>query len=161
MSNNNEKNEIAPATSPTQEVFTTEKKDAGQEPTLHLEDLPTDIIQTAKWDDLRADAMIAEQAERDLTIKESLRLYTKAVAWSLGISLVIVMEGYDLGSELFTCNTWVRLIDSAGKLDWSAKVSRTIWVLDGGGEWVSTHTCLADRGGAGLDYRLFLVSPVP
>lgn len=103
MSTQSEKNEIAPATSPTQEIITSEKKDVGQEPVLHLEDLPTDVIQTAKWDDLRADAMVAEQAERDLTIKESLRLYPKAVAWSLGISLVIVMEGYDLGSRSLCC----------------------------------------------------------
>jgi hypothetical protein len=84
-----------PPTSPHE--VTSEKKDGQQ--ALHLEDLPTDVIRTAKWDDLRADAMIAEEAERNMGIKESLRLYPKAVAWSLGISLCIVMEGYDLGSE--------------------------------------------------------------
>ena len=85
----------APLASPLE--ISSEKKDTSQ--ALHLEGLPTDVIQTAKWDDLRADAMVAEEAERSLGIKESLRLYPKAVAWSLGISLCIVMEGYDLGSK--------------------------------------------------------------
>lgn len=67
--------------------------------TSHLEDLPVDAIVNGKWEDLRADAMVAEEAERNLSLRESFRLYPKAVAWSLGISLCIVMEGYDLGSE--------------------------------------------------------------
>lgn len=68
--------------------------------TAHLEDLPVDAIVNGKWEDLRADAMVAEEAERNLSLRESFRLYPKAVLWSLGISLCIVMEGYDLGSEL-------------------------------------------------------------
>lgn len=89
----------AAAAAPSHDIVMSEKKNAGAEAALHLESLPTDVIRTAKWDDLRADAMVAEEAERNLSIKESLRLYPKAVLWSLGISLVIIMEGYDLGSE--------------------------------------------------------------
>jgi hypothetical protein len=99
----------APPTSPLD--TSAEKKDGQQ--ALHLEDLPTDVVMTAKWDDLRADAMVAEESERNMGIKESLRLYPKAVAWSLGISLCIVMEGYDLGSESI-CNKWGKTDGSAG-----------------------------------------------
>jgi hypothetical protein len=89
----------AAAAAPSHDIVMSEKKSSGAEAALHLESLPTDVIRTAKWDDLRADAMVAEEAERNLSIKESLRLYPKAVLWSLGISLVIIMEGYDLGSK--------------------------------------------------------------
>jgi SP family general alpha glucoside:H+ symporter-like MFS transporter len=93
-------NEIAPVTTASHDIIMSEKKVSNAaDATLHLESLPTDVIRTAKWDDLRADAMIAEEAERNLSIRESLRLYPKAVLWSLGISLVIIMEGYDLGSK--------------------------------------------------------------
>lgn len=97
-----EKNDITAvnAMSPADTVATEEKKEVStHNDTSHLEDLPVDAIVNGKWEDLRADAMVAEDAERNLTLRESFRLYPKAVAWSLGISLCIVMEGYDLGSE--------------------------------------------------------------
>ena len=84
-------------------VATQEKKEVStHNDTSHLEDLPVDAIVNGKWEDLRADAMVAEEAERNLTLRESIRLYPKAVAWSLGISLCIIMEGYDLGSEFYS-----------------------------------------------------------
>jgi SP family general alpha glucoside:H+ symporter-like MFS transporter len=93
-----EKNDIT-AVAPDM-VATQEKKETSvHNDTSHLEDLPVDAIANGKWEDLRADAMVAEEAERSLTLRESFRLYPKAVMWSLGISLCIVMEGYDLGSE--------------------------------------------------------------
>jgi len=55
-----------------------------------------DNVADAKRDIIRSDAIQAEAAERNLSLKESLRLYPKALGWSLAISLVIVMEGYDL-----------------------------------------------------------------
>src|SRR5271170_998252 len=44
---------------------------------------------------LTSDAKAATQAEHTMTIPESLRLYPKAVGWSVLLSLAIVMEGYD------------------------------------------------------------------
>lgn len=38
----------------------------------------------------------AMEAERRMTLKEGLRMYPKAIAWSAMLSLTLVMEGYDL-----------------------------------------------------------------
>lgn len=57
-------------------------------------------IEDVKWGDLRQDAMRAEDAEKNMSLWSNLRLYKKAVFWSFAVSLCIVMEGFDLGSEL-------------------------------------------------------------
>ena len=44
---------------------------------------------------LTTDAKAATQSEHSMTILEALRLYPKAVGWSVLLSLAIVMEGYD------------------------------------------------------------------
>ena len=41
-------------------------------------------------------AKIATDKERKMTLREGVRLYPKAVAWSVFISTCIVMEGYDI-----------------------------------------------------------------
>ncbi|RSH76957.1 uncharacterized protein EHS24_003895 [Apiotrichum porosum] len=43
------------------------------------------------------DAIAAEEAEAAMGLRESLRTYRWAVIWSIAISLVIVMDGYDTG----------------------------------------------------------------
>jgi hypothetical protein len=43
----------------------------------------------------RDGAIAAEQAEAAMTFTEAFRDYRSAVLWSLGISLCIIMEGYD------------------------------------------------------------------
>lgn len=43
-----------------------------------------------------ADAKKATQAEQRMTLKEGLKMYPKAIAWSLMLSFTLVMEGYDL-----------------------------------------------------------------
>ena len=64
---------------------------------MHVEGgIATEDVADAKRDIIRSDAIRAEEAERKLSLRESLRLYPKALGWSLAISLVIVMEGYDL-----------------------------------------------------------------
>ena len=54
-----------------------------------------------KWalDAARSDAIAAESAEKQLGVVDSLRMYPAAVAWSVGISLCIIMEGMDLGRK--------------------------------------------------------------
>lgn len=42
------------------------------------------------------DARAAASKEQSMTLLQGLRLYPKAVAWSLLISTCIVMEGYDI-----------------------------------------------------------------
>lgn len=41
-------------------------------------------------------ARAAAEKERNMTLLQGLRLYPKAVAWSVLISTCIVMEGYDI-----------------------------------------------------------------
>lgn len=48
--------------------------------------------QTALLDE----ACQATRREHELTLLPSLKLYPKAVAWSMFFSLAIIMEGYDL-----------------------------------------------------------------
>ncbi|KAF7195337.1 General alpha-glucoside permease [Pseudocercospora fuligena] len=45
---------------------------------------------------IRNDASQAANAEAKMSLSEGLRLYPKAVAWSMAISTCIVMEGFDL-----------------------------------------------------------------
>lgn len=45
---------------------------------------------------LSADSKDATQAETNMTVMQSLKLYKKAVAWSILLSTAIVMEGYDV-----------------------------------------------------------------
>jgi SP family general alpha glucoside:H+ symporter-like MFS transporter len=43
----------------------------------------------------KEDARAANQREHDLTVRQALRQHWKAVAWSLIVSMSIIMEGYD------------------------------------------------------------------
>jgi hypothetical protein len=67
---------------------------------VHLEKSDTEIqISDDKWNLVQSDAIAAETAEKELGVMDSLRMYPNAVAWSVGISLCIIMEGMDLGRE--------------------------------------------------------------
>lgn len=45
------------------------------------------------------DAIIAEEAEHAMPVLLALKTYRSATLWSMAISLVIVMDGYDTGRE--------------------------------------------------------------
>ena len=45
---------------------------------------------------LKDDAQDATELEHNLTIRDSLKLYPKAVMYSLAFSTAVIMEGYDL-----------------------------------------------------------------
>ncbi|KAJ9646704.1 hypothetical protein H2204_000396 [Knufia peltigerae] len=47
------------------------------------------------WDDIVRDAKQATQREHSLKLLDALRLYPRAVAWSVFVSAACVMEGYD------------------------------------------------------------------
>jgi len=47
-------------------------------------------------DDLIHDAKAATDEEKGMTLMQGIRLYPKAILWSVLISTCIVMEGYDL-----------------------------------------------------------------
>ncbi|OWZ28479.1 MFS transporter, SP family, general alpha glucoside:H+ symporter [Cryptococcus neoformans Tu259-1] len=62
---------------------------------VHLEN--AGAANSQQWDQLRLDAMAAEELEHSMGLKQALRVYPKAAFWSFSISLCIVMEGYDIG----------------------------------------------------------------
>lgn len=70
---------------------------------VHLENAGAANSQQ-QWDQLRLDAMAAEELEHSMGLKQALRVYPKAAFWSFSISLCIVMEGYDIG-----CKSWHHL----------------------------------------------------
>lgn len=47
----------------------------------------------------RQDAMTAEQAEHAIPLREALVVYRSAILWSMALSLVIIMDGYDTGCK--------------------------------------------------------------
>jgi SP family general alpha glucoside:H+ symporter-like MFS transporter len=50
----------------------------------------------SSMDRLIADAKAATEKEHNMTLLQGIRLYPKAVFWSIVISSCIVMEGYDI-----------------------------------------------------------------
>lgn len=68
-------------------------------------------------ENLIGSAKAATNNERSMTVMEGIRLYPKAVAWSLLISTCIVMEGYDicLVSNFFGFDTFNRKYGVPGK----------------------------------------------
>lgn len=67
--------------------------DAGVKPTespaAHIETMveDNDGRDAVKWDILRQDAIAAEEAERHLSIRDSFKLYPKAIFWSFSVSV--------------------------------------------------------------------------
>lgn len=54
-----------------------------------------DIQPTLEHDEVTQSAVTAEELEGKMTLREGLRKYPKAILWSMGISMTLVMEGYD------------------------------------------------------------------
>ena len=53
------------------------------------------LAETSKFAQLNAGAKVATDAEHAMTLREGIRQYPKAIAWSMIFSLAIAMEGYD------------------------------------------------------------------
>lgn len=62
------------------------------------------------WEATLADAQAANNHEHSLTVRQALKSYPWAVAWSLIVSLSIIMEGYDtiLIGSLYAYPTYAR-----------------------------------------------------
>lgn len=83
----------------------------------HVEKGDMDLhVHDEKHDTTNADALAAENAEKQLGVMDSLRMYPAAVAWSVGISLCIIMEGMDLGRE--SCA--IQVSEKATSLTWKS-----------------------------------------
>jgi len=59
---------------------------------------------------LIAQAQEADNLDKQLTIKEALKKYKKAVFWAMILSTSLIMEGYDLVTV--SCNSCTALPDS-------------------------------------------------
>ncbi|KAL6409281.1 Maltose permease MAL31 [Ilyonectria robusta] len=64
----------------------------------HAEDVVGSVpaLGAQEWDVDKADARDATELEHSLTLRDSFRLYPKAIGFSLLFSTAIIMEGYDL-----------------------------------------------------------------
>jgi SP family general alpha glucoside:H+ symporter-like MFS transporter len=60
---------------------------------VELEQLDLDDQHTQ---DLVQRAQASDAADRQLTVRQALKKYKKAVAWALFLSTSLIMEGYDL-----------------------------------------------------------------
>lgn len=62
------------------------------------------------WEDILDEAQAANAHEHALTVRQALKSYPWAVAWSLVVSLSIIMEGYDtiLIGSLYAYPTYAR-----------------------------------------------------
>ncbi|KAH8805409.1 general substrate transporter [Xylogone sp. PMI_703] len=57
--------------------------------------LASQDVELRGWVNLAQDARNATDAEHELTLWQGLQLYPKACLWSMAVSLVIIMDGYD------------------------------------------------------------------
>jgi hypothetical protein len=73
----------------------TEKQDQQQIEALNSDDV-------AKADFVISDARDAFEGEKGMTLWQGIRLYPKAIAWSIILSSALIMEGYD--TALLVCN---------------------------------------------------------
>lgn len=76
-----------------------------------------DINTSPKFNALVAEAQIATDAEHAMTVRDAIRLYPKAIAWSILFSTAIAMEGFDLVliSSLFAFPPFTKKYGSIGK----------------------------------------------
>ena len=65
-----------------------------QGPPLHF--LNEDQLNTKEMKEVTRDAKSATDKEHKMTLLQGIKLYPKAVGWSLLISTCICMEGYDV-----------------------------------------------------------------
>lgn len=73
------------------------------------------------------DARMATEKERKMTLRQGIKLYPKAIAWSVLISTTIVMEGYDVA----LINNFCEWNTSHPIPDWFREAKLTRGFLDG------------------------------
>jgi SP family general alpha glucoside:H+ symporter-like MFS transporter len=72
--------------------------------------LPTEdqLAQTKSMEEIIRNAKSASDVEHKMSLLQGVKLYPKAVAWSLLISTCIAMEGYDTCLLSNFCKSFVR-----------------------------------------------------
>ena len=76
------------------EISTTAKEDVNHVETLRKVDTMSSE-QVKGWDNLAEDARLATEDEHSTTFIEAVKRYPKACAWSMAVTLCIIMDGYD------------------------------------------------------------------
>ncbi|KPI41899.1 General alpha-glucoside permease [Cyphellophora attinorum] len=118
-------------------------------------------------------AFTASRAEHQMTFRQGMRKYPKAIAWAVGISLAIIMEGYDtaLVTSLYAFDTFQKTYgvpDGAGQYQispkWQASISNgavvsSIFGLFANGILTDRFGYRKTMGGALLVLGLFLFLP--
>ena len=106
-------------------------------------------------DKTSSDAMMAEEAEHKMPLFQALKVYKSAILWSMAISLVIVMDGYDTGRKWImpsrlsnVADYAISLVESCGPSTLSTEVWGTSIER---GLPIDTH--LADCSGGSSDSR--------
>ncbi|KAI5308009.1 hypothetical protein KEM55_006812, partial [Ascosphaera atra] len=90
-----------------------------------IEGNPGRVSESTSIDNLIGGAKNATASEQQMTLMQGVRLYPKAVAWSMLISACIIMEGYDIclvnnfyGFDAFNRKYGEMHIDSDGNESW-------------------------------------------
>lgn len=100
-----------------------------------LSDNNGNLDKPGSMDRLIADAKAATEKEHKMTLLQGIRLYPKAVFWSIVISTCIVMEGYDISlvGNLYGFPAFNRKygeLGSDGTYQIPARVRSYLFVLD-------------------------------
>lgn len=66
----------------------------------HMDDLKV----AEGWNQVREDAIAAEEAEHQISLREAFRLYPTAIFWSFAMSLVIIMEVSPMNTRFTSCS---------------------------------------------------------
>ena len=78
---------------PPEGIVPSEKAAMGDEKDHHAQD---EVSRLKATDRVIQGAKLATEKEQKMTLMQGIRLYPKAIAWSMLISTCIVMEGYDI-----------------------------------------------------------------
>lgn len=70
-----------------------EKQDKPNE--AQIESTINPSTEVAGWVGMVNDAKESTQTEKAMSLRTALKVYPKAIGWSVAISMAIVMEGYD------------------------------------------------------------------
>lgn len=76
---------------------------------------PDFIGEKGVWEATVDEARTANAHDHDLTVRQALRAYPYAVLWSLGVSMSVIMEGYDtiLIGSLYAYPTYAKAFGEA------------------------------------------------
>lgn len=111
-----------------QDPITHERSNGTPEHPLHFPD-KDHLPHTKRVDEMLINASRATEKEHKMSLWQGIKLYPKAVGWSLLISTCIAMEGYDvcLLSNFCTFGPMRYIGKLANSPRWISTVSEEVW----------------------------------